>query len=127
MALERLGAEIAQRRVPPYLLTVNPDGRPHAVATGVTGDGHLLRVAAGLRTCRNITDRPLVSLVWPPDEPGGYSLIVDGDAQVEERAGDGEVTVAVEVTSAVLHRPGPPLDGRPGGACGNDCVPLFRG
>lgn len=127
VALERLGAEIAQRTVPPYLLTVGSDGRPHAVVVAISGDGPLLRVPAGAKTRRNVTERPAVAVLWPPDEPGGYSLIVDGEGRVEEPpgGGDGDAAVAIEVTSAVLHRPGPSLDGAAASACGNDCVPLL--
>jgi hypothetical protein len=61
-----------------------------------------------------------VSLLWPPAEPGGYSLIVDGTAAAGVREG----RLAVTPTRAVLHRPASaPGDARPG--CSADCVPIL--
>ena len=102
-----------------YLLTVGEDARAHAVATRPTLDGAILEVQGlGRRTRANITARPSVSLVWPPYDPGGYSLIVDGRATLTDTG----ATVTPE--HAVLHRPAE--EGAPPGptGCGNDCVPL---
>lgn len=90
-----------------YLLTVSDDGRPHLLALRpqVVGSGveRALRFdAGGGRACRNATSRPQVSLVFPPAEHSdGYSLVVDGDAVVDDAAVD------VRPTWAVLHRPAP--------------------
>jgi hypothetical protein len=54
----------------------------------------------GNTTGANASARPLVSLVWPPSEPGGHSLIVDATATT---AGD-DGRVILEPTRAVLHR-----------------------
>ena len=54
-----------------------------------------------------------MTLVWPPTEPGGFSLLVDGAATV-----DGE-TITVAPTKAMLHRPAPGPDGL---RAGSDCV-----
>jgi hypothetical protein len=81
-----------------YLLTVAEDGRPRVRAVPTA-------FADGLLTCRtgdgarlNVTARPNVSMVFPSPEPGGYSLIVDGDAAP---LADG---VVLTPTGAVLHR-----------------------
>ena len=115
--VEGLASAMAERPYA-YLLTVSDDGRPHAVAvTPVLVDG-VLRAEVGRRTAANAAARPVgVSLVWPPAEAGGYSLIVDGAAEVH-----GE-TVGVRPTKAVLHRPAP-ADAGPveAGSCGSDCV-----
>jgi len=76
----------------------------------------VLRIGGvGNSTRRNAGAHPAVTLVWPPRDPGGYSLIVDGRAAV---AGDG---VTVDPTGAVLHRPAVP--GTPtASGCGDDCV-----
>lgn len=116
--LGELGQHL-QRHPFAYLLTVGDDLRAHAVAVNpVLDDGGLLVTGLGRRTSGNLAARPDVSLVWPPSEPGGYSLIVDGRATVI-----GE-TARVAPSHAVLHRPAdhPPADG--GTGCGNDCVPL---
>lgn len=102
-----------------YLLTVGDDARAHAVAVRPTFDGTSLEVdGLGRRTRDNVTARPGVSLVWPPYDTGGYSLIVDGRAILT----DAGATVTPE--HAVLHRPAE--EGAAPGAtgCGNDCVPL---
>jgi hypothetical protein len=110
VALDEL-REVAQKQMPfAYLLTVTDDGTAHAVALAISiGDG-VLTCEAGKTSCANASARPRVSLLWPPREPGDYSLIVDGDAAT---AGS---TVTITPTRAVRHRPAP--DG------GNDCVPL---
>jgi hypothetical protein len=93
-----------------YLLTVSDDQSAHAVAiTPRIGDTSIT-LDAGRRSCANVGERPNVSLLWPPAEPGDYSLIVDGRATV-----DGSL---VEITPerAVRHRPAP------GG--GSDCAPV---
>ncbi|MGH9065999.1 MAG: hypothetical protein ACRD0J_00515, partial [Acidimicrobiales bacterium] len=107
--LERLREEIGRRRLPPYLLTTGPDGPPHVVALVMAWDGDsLVSFAAGRRSLANASARTEVSLLWPPSEPGGYSLIVDGTATVEPGGGEpsrepGPARVAVRPTRAVLH------------------------
>jgi hypothetical protein len=118
VALDGLRAAVAERTLAPYLLTVNDDGRPHAVAVQPVWDGDALVADAGRRTCTNAAARPLVSLVWPAADGAGYSLIVDGDASVD----GGRVRVVP--TTAVLHRPAPSPAAPADGGCGNDCVPV---
>lgn len=98
----------------PYVLTVADDGRPHAVGTSVDFDGADLVLLGGRRTLLHATARPSVTLLWPPGEPGGYSLVVDGTAAV-----DGE-RITIRPTSAVLHRP---LAGSPHG--NSECVTVL--
>jgi hypothetical protein len=118
--LEDLRTAVAARRAPAFLVTVSDDGRPHAVAARPALDGDVLRVEAGSRTRANAAARPLVSLVWPPDEPGAYNLIVD--ATVVATTAE---AVVMTPTWAVLHRPAldPDAPVAPG-ACGADCVPI---
>lgn len=102
-----------------YLVTVGDDYGAHTVAVDPVLDGGVLRIGSvGNSTRRNASAHPNVTLVWPPREPGGYTLIVDGSATA---ADDG---LHVAPTGAVLHRkPGP--DSAPSAsACGDDCVPL---
>ena len=94
-----------------YLLTVGDDQRPHAVAVRPTFDGRALDVdGLGRQSRSNLEARPDISLVWPPFEHGGYSLIVDGQASLT----DAGATVTLE--HAVLHRHAE--------RGGHDCVPL---
>jgi hypothetical protein len=126
--IEALAERVVEYGPHPYLLTTSDDGRPHAVAVTVAwdgdgdGDGHRLRAGVGRRSATNVTTRPLVSLLWAPVEPGGYSLIVDGTAAVElSGTGDpADSAVTVTPTRAVLHRPAP------GAATGSDCAPVTR-
>jgi hypothetical protein len=102
-----------------YLVTVGDDHRAHTVAVtpaltnGVIGVG-----AIGNGTRRNVTAHDGVTLVWPPREPGGYTLIVDGSGRPD---GDG---LTVAPTRAVLHRPATPDTPATNPGCLHDCVPL---
>lgn len=122
VALEKLRAEVDRFGVTPYLLTVGDDGRPHSVSVAIEWGGDALVATAGKRTLANAAARPLVSLLWAPIEPGGYSLIADGEARVR---GAGEAArVVVRPTRGVLHRPAAaPATAAPG--CSADCVPLL--
>lgn len=101
-----------------YLVTVGDDFRAHTVAVEpVFTDGVFALGAVGNSTRRNGGAHPDVTLVWPPREPGGYTLIVDGRALLDEQGLD------VTPERAVLHRPASPGVATASG-CGDDCVPL---
>lgn len=130
--LERVQAEATERGAGAFLLTVTDDGRPHVVAVSVGWDGGSLVMSAGRTSVRNAGGRPGVTLLWPPAEAGGYSLIVDGEAVASpNEAGDGG-HVTVTLSRAVLHRPatsasnGDAVAAADDAACGSDCVPLLR-
>lgn len=102
-----------------YLITVGEDFRVHTVAvTPVFEDGAFTIGPLGGTTRRNAAAHAAVTALWPPREPTGYSLIVDGTAEVTEAG------IRLTPTRAVLHRsaiePGAGTD--PGGL--HDCVPL---
>ena len=118
VSLDRLRDEIGVYGPHAYALTTGADGRPHAALATVDWSGERLVVPAGGRTEANAGDRPHIALLWPPAEAGGYSLIVDGDAEVA----DGRLLV--EPTKAVLHRPAAPEAKPTGDGCGSDCVPV---
>ena len=94
-----------------YLFTVSDGERPHLLALRptVVGDGaerKLRFVTGGGTAYRNVGARPMVSLVFPPGEHSdGYSLVVDGEATIDD-ATDAAI-VAVRPSGAVLHRPAP--------------------
>jgi hypothetical protein len=101
-----------------YLITVADDYRAHTVAvTPTLTDGRLRIGSIGNSSRRNAAAHPAVTLVWPPRERGGYTLIVDGRAETTESG------VEVTPTSAVLHRPAAPDVPKTSG-CGDDCVPI---
>jgi hypothetical protein len=107
--LDELRARIEELSSDAYLLTVGDDGRAHSVAVPVRWDGDELVVSAGRSSVANARARSLVALLWPPNERGQFSLIVDA---VATRADDGEVQL--RPTRAVLHRPAP-------SGTGSDC------
>jgi hypothetical protein len=76
------------------------------------------------RTRNNVENRKDVTLLWPPREPGDYSLIVDGQAQVAEAADRDDDTVQLEVvpTRALLHRNADPATPGSAKGCLHDCV-----
>jgi hypothetical protein len=119
--LERLHDEVLAFGPTPYLLTVTDDGRPHAVSATVSWEDDGLVAPAGRTSARNAAARPDVTLLWPPVEPGGYSLIVDGTAAVED-VSDEARHIVIRPAKAVLHRSAPAPE--PGG-CAHDCVPVL--
>jgi hypothetical protein len=110
-----------------YLITVDDGFRVHTVTVeprlrDLPDGGAVLDVGLiGGRTRDNLAQRSDVTLLWPPREPGGYSLIVDGDATVE--ASDAE-TVRLDVvpTRALLHRDADPDSPGAAKGCLHDCV-----
>jgi hypothetical protein len=82
VAIDDLAAAIEQYRWA-YLLTVRDDLRAHIVAVRPAWDGGELVMEVGRGTARNASERRAVSLCYPPTEPDGYSLIIDGDASVD--------------------------------------------
>lgn len=120
----KLAAELERYGLAPYLLSVTPDARAHAVHVTVTFDAATgsFTCHAGNRTRANIAANSAVSLLFVAFEPDGYSLIVDGAGSVDNDAG----TATIAPTKAVLHRPAPTSpDGTVDPAsCGSDCVPL---
>jgi hypothetical protein len=115
--LDQLSAALADRAFA-YLVTVGDDYRAHTVAVHPElVDGTLGIGSVGNSTRRNASSHADVTLVWPPRESGGYTLIVDGLATVAGGA------LTVEPTGAVLHRPATPASPT-GSGCGDDCMPL---
>lgn len=81
-----------------YLLTTT-EGRVKAVSVrAVPADGVLRIAAPGRGSLANVTANPVVTLLFPPRETAGHTLLVDGTARVE---GD---DVIVTPASAILHR-----------------------
>jgi hypothetical protein len=115
-ALEEYGPEA-------YLLTVGKDG-PHTTSVSVRFDGKMIDCGIGPSAARNISNIPNVSLFWPPREPGGYAMFVNGSAEGFERP-DGASVAKITLTKSVLHRSGPkPEDSN--SACESDCKRLAR-
>lgn len=125
VSLEQLRAEMQKFPAMPYLLTVSEGDRPHCVAIAVTWDGDQLVMAPGNSTLANAAARPSVSILWPPSEAGGYSLIVDASVTATSGGGAGDNSISVLPTRAVLHRPAGTTEPEAAG-CGADCVSILR-
>ncbi len=115
-----------------FLVTVNEDLRVHAVQVHPKLSDGALRIAEpGRRTSANLAARPNVTVLFPPYEVGGYTLLVDGHASPAgspDGAPAGAKGVAIVPAAAVLHRAAssPVSDSADPDACVNDCVPLDR-
>jgi hypothetical protein len=117
-----------------YLITVDDDYRVHTVTVepelrdlpdgpaGADGPKAILDVGLiGGRTRENLAQRSDVTLLWPPPEPGGYSLIVDGRAEATDS--DTETArLGVVPTRALLHRDADPDSPKAAKGCLHDCV-----
>jgi hypothetical protein len=86
-----------------YLVTVSDDGRAHVLALFPENvDNSVLRFdVGGGRASRNAAGRSDVTIVFPPADAGGMTLIVDGHATVSDESID------VVPARAVLHRQAP--------------------
>jgi hypothetical protein len=121
--LERLAAALPDYPFA-YLITVDDGYHAHTVTVEPVLRGAVLDVGRiGGRTRKNLGRRGDVTLLWPPAEPGGYSLIVDGLAQVGD-ADDETARLGVVPTRALLHREADSPAGVPSKArgCLHDCV-----
>jgi hypothetical protein len=91
-----------------YLLTVSGEARVKVVTVEPTlTAGVLVMAAPGPGTLANVAGNPQVTVAFPPPEPRGFTLLVDGTAEV---TGD---DVRVTPSAAVLHRPAAHRDGPP--------------
>jgi hypothetical protein len=118
--LERLAEALADFTFA-YLITVGDDFRSHTVAVEpVLTDGRFEVDGVGRSTRRNAEAHAAVTLVWPPAERGGYSLIVDG----EVGSGSEDGPLVVTPSRAVLHRKATPDSPPSRTACADDCQPL---
>jgi hypothetical protein len=111
-----------------YLVTVDDDYRVHTVTVEPELREQVMDVGLiGGRTRRNVESRSTVTLLWPPSEPGGYSLIVDGTGEIAEVTESGD-TAALRVvpTRALLHRNADPTTPGSATGCLHDCVVFAR-
>lgn len=102
-----------------YLLTTS-DARVKVVTVDPVVDGDRIRVGdPGGGTRSNLAGSAAVTLVFPPRQQRGYTLLVDGTGKVDGNE------VIVTPASAVLHRPASHADSAlPANGCGHDCAPV---
>ncbi|MCA8927334.1 MAG: pyridoxamine 5'-phosphate oxidase family protein [Alphaproteobacteria bacterium] len=123
MSETRLADAISQYGREAYLLTVSETG-PHTSSVRVDLDGETVTCVLGRSAGRNIATQPNVSLFWPPREPGGYALILNGTARPAPPRGD-DAMAQITLTKSVFHRAGPRDEEREG-PCTADCKPIRR-
>lgn len=114
-------AELAQAvlRHPTAYLLVAGDDRPHVGEVEVAvREGVVVVARPGRTASRVVGTRPDVTLLLPPFEPEGYSLVVDGRAAL---AGD---ELHVTPSHAVLHRRSRPDSPPSASGCEGDCRPV---
>ena len=105
-----------------YLLT-SLAGRTKVVTVEpeVSGD-QIIAKGLGHGSTANLAENPQCTLLFPPAERHGYTLLIDGTGT----AVDG--TLTMEPSTAVRHRPAAHADGPPASGatadCVNDCRPL---
>lgn len=107
-----------------YLITTGDDGRVKVVTIDPTVDDGAIVLPPSRGSTRNLAANPTATLVFPPTEPQGYTLLVDGTAVGTEDQ------IRFSPESAVLHRPASHSDGPPPPAgageqtgCESDCRP----
>lgn len=126
--VERLAAVLAEFGAG-YLLTTSADGNVKAVTVEPQFAGATLRIAPSAGSAANLAGNPAATLLFPPPQPRGFTLLVDGTASATP---DG---IVLTPRTAVLHRPARHADGPPSPAaittpaqtadgCGNDCLPV---
>ncbi len=118
MPIRTLAEAISHYGHQAYLLTVAKDG-PHTSNVTIELSGGRIGCILGKSGAANIARESHISLFWPPTEPGGYALIVNGTASSQHRE-TGVTTAEIMLKKSVLHRPGPKPDDSDG-PCGSDC------
>ena len=110
-----------------FLVTVGGDGSPKVVhvpvlwtagSSATSPDGTSSQPVAGVFRCtpgggtlRNLAQPGPVTLVFPPPEPGAYSMLIDGTGRVmDDESGTADL-LEVSFRGGVLHRPAPAVPG----------------
>ncbi len=118
MEIAQLAEALAERGAG-YLLTSGADGRVKAVTVEPTLRDGVLHCPASRGSARNLAAQPAATLLFPPLQARGHTLLIDGTAT----AGDDGIAFTPE--TAVLHRPADHADGPTDTtACGHDCAPV---
>ena len=98
-----------------FLVTVGDDGSPKVVHLALVWEGNSgggsFRCTPGGGTLRNLAESGPVTLVFPPAEPGGHSMLIDGTGRVmDDESGTADL-LEVSFRGGVLHRPAPTVPG----------------
>lgn len=115
--VDQIASEMNRYGASAFVVTVRDDGTPHIAHVTLETEDGALTCPASRTAALNVAERPSMSVLWPPFEDGGYSMIVDGEASV-----DGDA-MFIAPTNGVLHRPAPRPEGTDGD-CSSDCAPV---
>jgi hypothetical protein len=116
-----LSEAISQYGRDAYLLTVGKDG-PHTSSVSVDLQGNVIGCMISPSAAKNIAREPKISLFWPPQERGGYAMILNGTAAVR-RDPTGVTKAEITLTKSVFHRPGAKAADSDS-PCASDCRPI---
>lgn len=97
----------------PFLLYVGASGTArvnHVSVELAEGSDRATITGFGRGVPPMLTPGFTLSLLWPPHEQGGFSLIADGTGSMEAPDLGADQHLVLTVTDAVLHRPAP-VDG----------------
>jgi hypothetical protein len=122
-SLDGLRREVDRVGPVAYLLTVTPNGAPHAVSVRIGWEDDLLVLSPGSKSLANAAVQPHVTLLWPPAEWGYYSLILDAVVVSTSGTGHGDNRTTLRPRRAVLH---PTVTTTTGDRIGPGCVPIFQ-
>lgn len=114
-------SELAEAIAPrPYAYLLSPGrDRPHVVQVIPSLIEGVIHIDGPGRSALTLAETsPAVTLLYPPDAPDDYSLIIDGTAHAQ---GD---NLHVTVDHAVLHRRATATSKPSPTGCGADCHPL---
>lgn len=107
-----------------YLLT-SRGGQVKAVTVEPAMVDGVVELPGSRGSAANLAENPTATLLFPPVEPKGYTLLIDGAASAAESG------ISFRPDAAVLHRPADHSDGPPAPAaagdqtgCENDCRPV---
>ncbi len=81
--IEQLAEALADRGAG-YLLTASADGRAKAVTVEPTLSDGVLHCPPSRGSARNLDAQPAATLLFPPTEPRGHTLLVDGTATADD-------------------------------------------
>ncbi|MCO5310438.1 MAG: hypothetical protein M9891_14370 [Austwickia sp.] len=88
------------------LITVPATGHAKVLTVDPVPDGRVFLVPTPSRgAAANLAANPAVTLVWPPQQRHGFTLIVDGTGVADDEG------ITVTPVHAILHRPRTHADG----------------
>ncbi|MBT95583.1 MAG: hypothetical protein CL431_06435 [Acidimicrobiaceae bacterium] len=104
-----------------YLISTSEDGHPHLANLKFDIYETDLIFTVGRRGTSNLEKSPLVTMLWPAKEVGGYSLIIDGNASKHKNVDLNDSVWKISFNTGILHRPAEQESTNSDPSCGSDC------